>query len=679
MMTEPQLPRSERAVPLIGFLSCICLSFIVDGCARPAQPTSSTRQARQAENALDSISDTLRKGNDLEACRNVIRQINNQSSRREDTESRSLSKEQEELLRTFFGLDAQELAEAGSNVFTLLDVHHLELCFLLRDAVRSLRMDSLRPQERAAAAFAWTVRQVGLRERPGEPLPPQFVLRRGLGTAQERALVFLAMLQQLGIHGCMVAMPPGAPTSAAPYWAGALIDNEIYLFDTRLGLPLPGSGGKGIATLSQVVAQPDLLQVLSVDGKYPYDVTPQQVKNAEVYLASPLSALAPRMEYLQTTLAATEGVNVWVDLSDLLKSFQGATTRPNFTGKKLQVWSLPLRALRSYLPATEGGVGKADRQQQTLAAVDVPWPYFPRELLDLGGEPGQRLRQLFASPFIYLYMEPRMPRELLMTWLPGLFQPTGAGLNQARIPDLVQHERMPRDLMLRGRFDEATNVLVSILEELRRQRAVPMSPGGDVEVRLWRDEAVRVYGTLLQLERQAANPKAQATQNPAALADAKKRVAALWQNSGKVQDLVRRSAAQPMVTDVLLLMALCKQEQADRLEERLNRSARTGKRPTSSDAKAARDAWKSAAGWWETFLEGHGSSPNAPAARLLRARALEAIGEKEGAIALLEDLSGDLTNLEKTARLYLARRLKEHEAHLSGKAATGSAVKPAGP
>src|SRR5262249_2233607 len=161
-----------------------------------------------------------------------------------------------ELLTHQFHLDADELAEVNRSSFTLLDAHHLEFCFLLRDAVRSLRMDDLTPLARVEAGFNWVIRQVGLRERPGGSLPPYFVLRRGWGTSQERALVFLALLEQLGIDSAMIAL--SIEGGGRRYWvAGALVDKEIYLFDTRLGLPLPGPNGNGAATLTQVRSQPE--------------------------------------------------------------------------------------------------------------------------------------------------------------------------------------------------------------------------------------------------------------------------------------------------------------------------------------------------------------------------------------------------------------------------------------
>ena len=69
-------------------------------------------------------------------------------------------------------------------------------------------------------------------------------------------------------------------------------------------------------------------------------------------------------------------------------------------------------------------------------------------------------------------------------------------------------------------------------------------------------------------------------------------------------------------------------------------------------------AWGETAHWWQTYLEQYPTGAGAAAARWWRARALEKLGDRQTAAALLRVLSDDLTPLEKTARLYLAQQLK---------------------
>src|SRR5262249_53770538 len=181
------------------------------------------------------------------------------------------------------GLNKDELAEVSSPTYTPLDAHHLEACFLLRDAARTLELGAVTgggkaarqtPLDRAVAGFAWVVRQ-GPRPPPHRqptspgPAPPAPVLRRGQGSPLERALVFLALLERFGLdedaaaglQGCLV-LRPGGEKGEPRLWAcgvavGAAPD-ALYLFDPRLGLPIPGPGGKGAAPLAQAASHPSV-------------------------------------------------------------------------------------------------------------------------------------------------------------------------------------------------------------------------------------------------------------------------------------------------------------------------------------------------------------------------------------------------------------------------------------
>ena len=74
-------------------------------------------------------------------------------------------------------------------------------------------------------------------------------------------------------RGDLVAVGPELPVPIGP---GVLIEeggrSDIYLFDTRLGLPLPGPGGNGIATLAQLREQADLLTRIVTNGSLSLDV-----------------------------------------------------------------------------------------------------------------------------------------------------------------------------------------------------------------------------------------------------------------------------------------------------------------------------------------------------------------------------------------------------------------------
>src|SRR5262249_37778140 len=145
-----------------------------------------------------------------------------------------------------------------------------------------------------------------------EPAPPAQALRRGRATSLERALVFLALLDQFNLreekddkaalYGCLLFSPG---EKGPKLWAcGVAVGKDakdLSLFDPRMGIPLPGPGGKGVATLAQACQDASVLGQLKVD-KLSYDITPELAKKSHVRAFCTLSALAPRMELLEERL-----------------------------------------------------------------------------------------------------------------------------------------------------------------------------------------------------------------------------------------------------------------------------------------------------------------------------------------------------------------------------------------
>jgi hypothetical protein len=666
----------------LGVLCLVAGLLLSAGCVRPSQTSSraSTTTHAEQDDPLDSTMDVLRKDSDYTTCRNIIPELNSYLARHPDEQPALPSAAEEETLRQRYHLDPAELREVTSGSFTALDGHHLELCYLLQDAVNALRVGALPPLEQVRAGFGWTMRQVRLRERSGEAFPPGFVLRTGWGTAKERAFVFVALLRQLGIDGCMVGIPADAKDIAPPrFWlTGALVGKEIFLFDTRLGLAVPGPKGKGVATLAQMRTDPKLLQAFAVDPKYPYDVTPEQAKHAEVYVAATLDAIAPRMHFLENALAQTDNkIRLSTDPLALLQRFETATKEPAFAGMTVRVWNqpgdgaTPFRVLRGFVPEDEGGTDKTRLRERSQIAI-VPLSYYPKILVQLGSSPqgpGVRLLDAFSKPFVAFAAETRMPLETWKQWLPGLLprqqeqqqgeseKTPGIQRGPERVPQFMQNERLPRDLELRGHYDEAVAILVAIQGELRQQRQRGADPDLENEVVKWCDKAIQVYADIFRAQRARSSARTQGLEADAALAQAVLAQKNLWDQSDKLKQFLDAAAAEPMLSEVTYLLALCKHEQAARAQVRLE-EGRRGNKAAPADENAARSAWQSAASWWETYLDENGSSANAPTARRRRAEALLHLGEVELATRLLDDLSGDLTGLQKTARLYLAKQAR---------------------
>src|SRR5262249_44330126 len=151
---------------------------------------------------------------------------------------------------------------------------------------------------------------------------------------------------------------------------GALIAGDIQLFDARLGAQLPGPNGQSIATLAQARTQAVIVQQLK---PYQYDVTPEQARQAAVHVGCSLSALAPRMQQLQTQLAAFSNVRLSQDLAANARTLQQSEQALAGASVRIGGSSSPMRVLRGYLPPEEGGGDRSREKQRRFNGTLIPW------------------------------------------------------------------------------------------------------------------------------------------------------------------------------------------------------------------------------------------------------------------------------------------------------------------
>lgn len=659
---------------VVGCIVVIALAVGVLWQTRPVVPEKTTTQSRSTTSGLDAVRDALRKGADLEACRTAVQQLNAYLSRNANEGAPALTEAQQKVLTEKFHLDSGELTEVSSRVFTPLDANYLETCFLIMDSIRAMKIEDDSKLEQMQAAFAWIIREVRLREQDQLLLPPRFVLGRSWGSSLERAAIFSAVADLLGVDSCMVAVPYSAQDQpGVRYWIpGALIDGKIYLFDTRMGMPIPGPDGKGVATLAQARSQPAILSALTVKSDLPYDVNAEMLKGAEVHVAGSLSMLAPRMRYLQDLMSPSDKVNIYVDPEALLQRFQKALEAPELKGVTLHVWNhpaelkTPFRALRLFLPLEDGGVDKSSPSLRQQARIQlIPWSLLPPEIAKMPGDIGARLRSVYADPFYTFYVETKVTKAQIQTWMPGLVNaPTRGATSQSeegpaksKEAENVLRGRLPRELMLRGRYDEASNILSTMEGELRRQlQEMRAEPDLLAAVRSWGSQAIDFIGAVIRARDAAAAGKGgQAVLDPE---EVRQREIKLMEDARPVMVLIHGTAAGPLMGDVTYFLALCKQEQAERQQVRIDYQSSRSKTAKSNELKSAQKAWESAAGWWNTYLTSDAPLGTPGAARANLARARICLGDQSGARNLLEDLSGELTPLEKTGRLYQAKQIK---------------------
>jgi len=620
-------------------------------------PTTSSGVSanRTEESGLEAARSSLARQTDLSTCHACLIQINSELSDKPSLRPPSLTKEQRDWLSQHAGLDGNALAEINDGSYTRLDDHHLDRCFLMRDAVRALEVKGVRTGpggavvqepalERAKRAFDWVVREVRLREHQGEVIPPTFVLRRGWGSALERAHVFLALLEQLGdpntpqpeVLGCLLYVPDGS--GGLRFWAcGVVADKDVHLFDPRLGLPLPGPKGQGIATLAEVRKQPDILTQLNVNEKYRYDVTAEQAREIHARLVCPLSSLSPRMRYLQeNVLVPVVRVRLTTEPAKDLERLKTACAAGAAKPPLVELSKGDVDLLRRFLPSGEGGIdegisvrpGDSRRifRKDRLTLALVPWGDLPDQFKDESRFPpdiglGDRVRKIFASPFIASVMNPGHPR----------------------------------DQLLRGRYSTATQTLVSEHERLRDQQKQRAS-ATDLEQRAdeWLQRATRAYANMLR----ARTPPERET--------AEQEVKQIWEprQAGPIYLILNSSIAIARNPEAAYQLGLCGQEQAEQLQARIDLQARVpGAAPHPVDIEKAKQAWQDARGTWKKYDEDYPQRGDRADARRMRGRAEAMLGDWKAAVASWKTLSEPMTDLEKLASLYQAHQLEKQHAN----------------
>ena len=370
-------------------------------------------------------------------------------------------------------------------------------------------------------------------------LPSTYVLRRGYGSGLERMYVFLSLLQQMGLDGCLIG-PPDAGNKPAgyvvygpdrrtvitgsprgPFWAvGVRIGNEIKLYDPWRGSAFP-------ATLDKLKANPEEYKAWFEDGANVSGVTPEEVKKAAVYLATPVNALSPRMAMLEEKLKAETDVNLAID---------PASTRAAFPDPKPTYWNPPTdrfafgRTARRFLPHEEGGADRTAQGQGQVYALyfrdqvpagDRAIPAELRQNPDVRADVGERFGEYARAAYFIAFLDP---------------PPT------------------PRERLQRGQFRDAARALVERQDEFAKALLrVRNTADADKTMREWAERAVQLYSDLGRV------PNARA-----AIDDHWKS-----QGAGLLSD---RALAEVGQAEAAFLLALCKHEEAERAQTRLERA-----------------------------------------------------------------------------------------------------------
>lgn len=207
---------------------------------------------------------------------------------------------------------------------------------------------------------------------PGYGRFPWQLIMYGRGDWIERANFFIGLLSHANIDAVMLAIENDEESNnkdARPYteWAPAVIIGEqLFLFDTFLGIPIPGKEPGQIATLQQIIENPELLSNLNLTvdesiEKQDYRVTQEQLDNVIALVAAPPESISKRMALLESKLSGEYRMNLTRDIENIAEQVSDIESI-----KSVKIWHVPF-SIHQYRETLENAMAMAMNGDQRLA------------------------------------------------------------------------------------------------------------------------------------------------------------------------------------------------------------------------------------------------------------------------------------------------------------------------
>lgn len=219
------------------------------------------------------------------------------------------------------------------------DGWHLQEAVWLRDISKTARADKFADVEVAERLFDWTVRNIRLTPPAGEQdirHRPFETLLLGRGTAIERAWLFILLARQQGLDVVYLGIAEGDGGAVKPWLPALVSDGQLYLFDTALGMPVPGPKPGSVATLAEVDADPQLLRKLDLDAEHTYPITAENLKHVVAFVEAMPQSLSRRMALVESQLVGEQRIKLTspgTALADRVAKLPGIT--------RVELWPVP--------------------------------------------------------------------------------------------------------------------------------------------------------------------------------------------------------------------------------------------------------------------------------------------------------------------------------------------------
>ena len=315
------------------------------GATRPG-PTDNT--SAQEDQLIQSLADNLNHLEEFEPDQ-ILPQIRHRLDQWVEEKKPTVEWQRDPLVETLPAelRTSRSLKALDSEKFTDVDMLNLREAVWLRDIARSARGNQLDDLSIARQLFDWTIRNLQLEDEPAVAVagPRRFaheVLQVGKATARERAWIFLLLLRQQGLDGVMLGIPDDKRREIRQ-WAPALVtDDDLYVFDAELGLPISGPEGRPVATLAELAADDALLRKLDLSSQRPYPLTAGDVKNLVAYVEASPSYLSRRMKLIGTKLTGQNKIVLSCSPEQTAKRLAGCPLI-----KETRYWTAPFEVLHS--------------------------------------------------------------------------------------------------------------------------------------------------------------------------------------------------------------------------------------------------------------------------------------------------------------------------------------------
>jgi len=233
-----------------------------------------------------------------------------------------------------------EPATLRKGQFDIAEARTLQEAVWHRDVSQWAKGDEYSELEIATRLFDWTIRNIQLddSDTPGIVHQPWQALMYGHGTARHRAWVFAELCRQQLLDVVMLAIDDGEEGDSR-WWLPALVhDGSLYLFDTRLGLPIPGEEPASVATLAEVTENPELLRNLDLDSDEVYPVAAEDLESAVVQMVATPLQLSRRSVLLQDALQGEDFVVLAADTDRLREELSPL-------GMQVELWPFPWQSM----------------------------------------------------------------------------------------------------------------------------------------------------------------------------------------------------------------------------------------------------------------------------------------------------------------------------------------------